>query len=255
VAFGLHLVRVQQAQHCLYECLGSSGIPTRDAKRWGTGWLAGQADIGWSNHIGWYEGLHVLISIASTAPPGGGSFKLLYQSLDNPSWPYLSFLLIFPFSLKVARIPMTLYLFLFLLMLFLIFGFVRLGHLYGPHQQPSHSKAGAIHTTVQRLLKPRTPLDCPVCRLSNTPSSGVRPAPVPLRPWREMKSRRGAPKRVNTEGFACPNKQCPYSGIIDAHFHALVGDGKHGHTEQVQPIAVRPAAPHSVLDATRLCIV
>lgn len=63
-AFGLHVVRVLQAQDCLYECLDSSGIPTRDAKRRGTGWLAGQADIGWSNRLGWYEGIHLLVSIA-----------------------------------------------------------------------------------------------------------------------------------------------------------------------------------------------
>jgi hypothetical protein len=74
--------------------------------------------------------------------------------------------------------------FLFLLVFFLLLALVRLGHLYLPHQRPSHSKAGAIRTTVQRLLKPRTPLDCPACRLSYTPSSGVRPAPAPVRPWR-----------------------------------------------------------------------
>ena len=84
---------------------------------------------------------------------------------------------------------------------------------------------------VQRLLKPRTPLDCPICRLS---SSGVRPASAPVRPWGEVKSRRGAPKRIHTDGFACPNRKCPYSGITDAHIHALVGDGKHGRTEQIQ---------------------
>jgi transposase-like protein/IS1 family transposase len=39
---------------------------------------------------------------------------------------------------------------------------------------------------------------------------------------------------VNTEGFACPNPQCPYSGITDAHVQALVGDGKHGHVERIQ---------------------
>src|SRR5262245_48268995 len=54
------------------------------------------------------------------------------------------------------------------------------------------------------------------------------------RPWPEVKSRRGAPKRVNTEGFACPNPQCPYVGITDDHIHALVGDGKHGQAEQIQ---------------------
>ncbi len=40
------------------------------------------------------------------------------------------------------------------------------------------------------------------------------------RPWREVKSRRGAPKRVNTEGYACPNQKCLYFGIIEAHIHA-----------------------------------
>ena len=91
-----------------------------------------------------------------------------------------------------------------------------------------------MRTTVQRLLKPRSPRDCPACRLACTPSSAVRPAPAPVRPWREVKSRRGAPKRVNTEGFACPNQQCPYSGITDAPNHALVGDGTHGHAERIQ---------------------
>jgi transposase-like protein len=49
-----------------------------------------------------------------------------------------------------------------------------------------------------------------------------------------VKSRRGAPKRIDTEGFACPNQQCPYFGINDARVHALVGDGKHGRTERIQ---------------------
>src|SRR5438874_13513951 len=66
VAFSLFLVEHMQAQRCLYEALDSSGIPTRDAKRRGTGWLAGQADIGWSNRIGWYEGFHLLTSITPT---------------------------------------------------------------------------------------------------------------------------------------------------------------------------------------------
>jgi IS1 family transposase len=39
---------------------------------------------------------------------------------------------------------------------------------------------------------------------------------------------------VNTEGFACPNQQCPYFGIRDDRIHALVGDGKHGHAERIQ---------------------
>jgi IS1 family transposase/transposase-like protein len=54
------------------------------------------------------------------------------------------------------------------------------------------------------------------------------------RPWREVKSRRGAPKRIDTQGFACPNRNCPYLGVTDAHLHALVGDGKHGRLERIQ---------------------
>jgi hypothetical protein len=69
----------------------------------------------------------------------------------------------------------------------------------------SSSRGGAKRTTLQRLLKPRTPDDCSACRLASTPASAVGPAPAPVRPWREVKSRRGAPKRVNTEGYACPN--------------------------------------------------
>src|SRR5499426_3996563 len=63
VAFFLHLVRLLGAQRCAYEALDSSGVPTRDAKRRGAGWLPGLADIGWSNRLGWYEGFHLLLAV------------------------------------------------------------------------------------------------------------------------------------------------------------------------------------------------
>jgi len=62
-AFSLYLVRLMQAQSCLYEALDSTAAVTRDAKRRGRGWLAGQADIGWSNRLGWYEGFHLLLCV------------------------------------------------------------------------------------------------------------------------------------------------------------------------------------------------
>ncbi len=126
---------------------------------------------------------------------------------------------------------MGLHVYSFLLVLFLILSLGLLWRLCWLHLQPSNSQAGKRRTLVHRLLKPRTPLDCPICRLN---SSGVRPTSAPVRPWPEVKSRRGAPKRIHTEGFACPNQQCPYFGITDSHIHALVGDGKHGRAEQVQ---------------------
>jgi hypothetical protein len=63
VAFFLYLVRLLGAQRCAYEALDSSGVPTRDAKRRGAGWLPGLADIGWSNRLGWYEGVHLLLAV------------------------------------------------------------------------------------------------------------------------------------------------------------------------------------------------
>jgi hypothetical protein len=62
-AFFLHGVQGLRAQDCLFEALDSSAVPTRDAKRRGSGWLPGIADIGWSNRMGWYEGCHLLLSV------------------------------------------------------------------------------------------------------------------------------------------------------------------------------------------------
>ena len=126
---------------------------------------------------------------------------------------------------------MAIQVFVFLLVSFLLLTLALLWRLCWLHLQPSHSQEERRRTPLHRLLKPRPPLDCPICRLC---SSDVRPASAPVCPWCEVKSRRGAPKRVNTEGFACPNQQCLYFGITDVHIHALVGDGKHGRAEQIQ---------------------
>ena len=144
---------------------------------------------------------------------------------------------------------MTFHVFIFLLLSFLMLSLARLCHLYVFHHGLPHSRAGAVHPMVQRLLKPRTPRDCPACRLSSTFSAVVGPSPLPVRPWREVKSRRGAPKRIDTQGFACPNHQCPYFGITDAHIHALVGDGAHGHAERIQTF--RCQACHTTFTARR----
>ncbi len=129
---------------------------------------------------------------------------------------------------------MTLHMFLLLLVCVLMFSLARLWSLCWPHHGPAQSATATRRIPLQRLLKPRTPRDCPACRLSSTFSVVEGPAPLPVRPWREVKSRRGAPRRVNTEGFACPNHKCTYSGITDAHIHALVGDGKYGLAERIQ---------------------
>jgi hypothetical protein len=98
-----------------------------------------------------------------------------------------------------------------------------------------HPQSGPLAAHLQRLLKPRTPDDCPICCqhvvLTDTPSSRS-----PLTPWSAVKSRRGRPKRINTQGFACPNRRCAYFRITDEQIHALVGDGGHGRYERIQTL-------------------
>src|SRR5215467_11577508 len=129
------------------------------------------------------------------------------------------------------RMVMASQVFVLLLVSFLVLFLALLWRLGWLSLQPFPAQAGKRRTLVHRLLKPRTPLDCPVCRLA---SPDAKPASAPVRPWREVKSRRGAPKRIPTAGFACPNHQCAYFGITDASIHALVGDGKHGQAERIQ---------------------
>ena len=70
----LHLAEMM-AQRCPYQALDSSAMPIRDAKRRGEGWLAGQADIGWSNSLGWYEGFRLLVATAPTGVITGFGFS------------------------------------------------------------------------------------------------------------------------------------------------------------------------------------
>src|SRR3712207_2401050 len=98
-----------------------------------------------------------------------------------------------------------------------------------PHAGPAQATA-----TVQRLLRPRTPHDCPACRQQTGSLPLAAHASPPIQPWHERKSRRGAPKRIPTDGFACPNRRCSYYRMTDAHIHALVGDGTHGKQERIQ---------------------
>jgi hypothetical protein len=70
----LHLAEVMEAHRCPYQALDSSAMPVRDAKRRGEGWLAGRADIGWSNSLGWYEGFRLLVAVDPTGVVTGFGF-------------------------------------------------------------------------------------------------------------------------------------------------------------------------------------
>jgi hypothetical protein len=99
-----------------------------------------------------------------------------------------------------------------------------------------HRQTTTVVAARQRLLKPRTPNGCPTCRQARATAADHPSAHFPVIPWRERKSRRGAPKRILTQGFACPNRTCLYYQITDAYIHALVSDGAHGRGERIQTL-------------------
>src|SRR6516164_7680923 len=83
-----------------------------------------------------------------------------------------------------------------------------------------------------RRWRPRTPDDCALCRLVG--GGNTAPTAAVIRPWREGRSRRGAPRRIATAGYACRRPGCLYEGITDARVHALVANGRQGRSDQIQ---------------------
>jgi hypothetical protein len=79
----LHLGRIVEGGRCLYQALDASAMPVRDAKRRGNGWLAGYADIGWSNSLGWYEGFSLLTAVEPSGVITGFCFGAA-STADQP---------------------------------------------------------------------------------------------------------------------------------------------------------------------------
>lgn len=61
-AFALYLA-THLGREVPYEAFDGSAVPTRDINRRGNGWLPGIADYGKSNRLGFYEGVHLLLSV------------------------------------------------------------------------------------------------------------------------------------------------------------------------------------------------
>jgi hypothetical protein len=64
VCFAQHLVHLLGADQATYEALDGTALPQRNVKRRGRGWFCGQANIGYSPRIGWYDGFHLLTAIS-----------------------------------------------------------------------------------------------------------------------------------------------------------------------------------------------
>lgn len=73
-AFGGDLATRLATAAAPYEALDSTAVPTRNYKRRGRGWLGGEADLGWSNRLGWYEGFHLLLAVTPTGVLTGFGF-------------------------------------------------------------------------------------------------------------------------------------------------------------------------------------
>jgi hypothetical protein len=57
---GLRLAEMLGGNHSVYQAVDGTAVPIRDSHRRGNGWFCGDADIGKSNRLGWYEGFRVL---------------------------------------------------------------------------------------------------------------------------------------------------------------------------------------------------
>src|SRR4051812_31085833 len=97
-------------------------------------------------------------------------------------------------------------------------------------------QSGPKAKRAKKAPAPRSPLDCRHCQAqAKAASSPAQPAaPLSVPAYSQTKSKRGRPKQITTEGYSCPNPKCPYYGCTAAAFHALVGDGCHGKSEQIQ---------------------
>ncbi|MCA1607474.1 MAG: transposase [Acidobacteria bacterium] len=81
----LHLGQIVEGDQFPYQALDASAMPVRDAKRRGNGWLAGYADIGWSNSLGWYEGFSLLTAVEPSGVITGFCFGAA-STADQPLW-------------------------------------------------------------------------------------------------------------------------------------------------------------------------
>ncbi|MCP4599798.1 MAG: hypothetical protein GY847_04530 [Proteobacteria bacterium] len=114
-------------------------------------------------------------------------------------------------------------------------------------RQPDHSRKTPepAKPKRRRRLRPRTPKDCAQCR-AEAEQEGEEVGQREVIPWSEIKSLRGRPlvlwprdkgkKKIDTEGYACPNRDCDYVDIREANIHALVGYGSHGKSECIQDL-------------------
>src|SRR5262249_5690115 len=120
--------------------------------------------------------------------------------------------------------------------------------------QPSSSRGGAKSSSPPRLLKPRTPLDCPACCHSSPVSTGAGPSSQPVRPWCEVKSRRGA-RHSHTHRRVRLSE--PAVLVLCAHRRSRTRAGGRWQARpcRADPVGSLPSLPHHVQCSTRHSVV
>jgi len=88
-AFCLYLASLLDGESSPYQVLDGMGVRVRNAQRRGGGWLDGQANIGYSGRLRWYEGFYVLIASTPTGVVTGFGFA---PGSTNDRWMAESFL-------------------------------------------------------------------------------------------------------------------------------------------------------------------
>jgi hypothetical protein len=137
----------------------------------------------------------------------------------------------------------------------LIFSLALLCSLWWPHQGPAQSRAAAqVRTRLQRLLKPRSPDDCPACRLGSTASSGEGPAPADV-----ASLARGQKPAWSTQASQHPGVRLsqPTVPVLREYRcsdpRGFSGMANMGRLRGSRRSVVRRAAPPSVLDVIPPC--
>jgi len=78
---------------------------------------------------------------------------------------------------------------------------------------------------------PKSPKDCPhCCRGVHLETASINQQ---VKPWSEVKSKRGRKKQYPTQGWACLNPACPYFGITADAIHALVRHTSRGKDHDI----------------------
>ena len=141
---------------------------------------------------------------------------------------------------------MAFHVYVYLLVVFLILCLALLWLLCWFPLRPS-SNGKAKPSTLHRQLRPLSPDDCPACHLASPPSSGGEPAPV--RPWREVKSRRGARHPHRHAGLCLSMPAVP---VLREHRCALSCAGWRWQTWQgrTHPDVSLSGLPHHVQCST-----